>query len=293
MSHRDTWQRVRRDRRCPICERPDWCLVAADGSAAICARIESDRPAGLNGAGWLHRLTDERHCRRKWTPLPPPKPKPSIDWARRAKSYVRHLTDAGCERIASTIGVAPATIRTMGVGWCPRRSCWTWPMRDADGRVVGIRTRTTRGKKFADRHSDGNGLFIGPMVTSDYLIVVEGPTDTATMIDIGYQSAIGRPSCRGGTGYIIDIVRRLRPSAILLVPDRDQPGIDGATDLAARIVATDAIPPHRIDALLPPADATDARAWAQKNRDDLAGRIAARIEAIKSRTGDTRHDYII
>ena len=34
MTERTHWRRVRRDQPCPICERPDWCLVAADGSAA-------------------------------------------------------------------------------------------------------------------------------------------------------------------------------------------------------------------------------------------------------------------
>jgi hypothetical protein len=34
------WQRVSRARPCPICKKPDWCLLAADGSKAICMRIE-------------------------------------------------------------------------------------------------------------------------------------------------------------------------------------------------------------------------------------------------------------
>jgi len=32
--------RVSRRQPCPICGKPDWCLMAEDGSAAICARIE-------------------------------------------------------------------------------------------------------------------------------------------------------------------------------------------------------------------------------------------------------------
>ena len=31
--------RVNKAHPCPVCGRPDWCLLAEDGSAAICARI--------------------------------------------------------------------------------------------------------------------------------------------------------------------------------------------------------------------------------------------------------------
>ncbi|MBI1926850.1 DUF3854 domain-containing protein [Candidatus Poribacteria bacterium] len=41
---------------CPICDKPDWCGIFDDGSAAICMRVESDRPT-QNG-GWLHFLYD-------------------------------------------------------------------------------------------------------------------------------------------------------------------------------------------------------------------------------------------
>ena len=53
------WIRVNKRMPCPICAKPDWCLLAADGTVVICARIESDKPAGNKGAGWLHRLKDK------------------------------------------------------------------------------------------------------------------------------------------------------------------------------------------------------------------------------------------
>lgn len=62
------WVRVNRRSPCPICGKPDWCLIAQDGKAAICARIESDKPAGAKGAGWIHALDS---C----MPLPPRKPR--------------------------------------------------------------------------------------------------------------------------------------------------------------------------------------------------------------------------
>lgn len=44
--------KVNRRNPCPICGKPDWCLVSPDGKAAICARIQSEKPTG--NAGWLH-----------------------------------------------------------------------------------------------------------------------------------------------------------------------------------------------------------------------------------------------
>ena len=64
------WIRITRRNACPICGKPDWCLISQDGKAAICARIESDKPAGNKGAGWLHKLDTAN-------PLPtPPKRRP-------------------------------------------------------------------------------------------------------------------------------------------------------------------------------------------------------------------------
>lgn len=54
------WLRVSRNTLCPVCSHPDWCLIAKDGKAAICARVESDKPAGNKGAGWLHILDNTK-----------------------------------------------------------------------------------------------------------------------------------------------------------------------------------------------------------------------------------------
>lgn len=50
------WIRVNKRNRCPVCDKPDWCLKSEDSKTAICARIESDKLAGNKGAGWHHTL---------------------------------------------------------------------------------------------------------------------------------------------------------------------------------------------------------------------------------------------
>ena len=46
---------MNRELPCPVCGKFDWCLVAADKTAAICPRTESPKRCG--DAGYLHRLT--------------------------------------------------------------------------------------------------------------------------------------------------------------------------------------------------------------------------------------------
>ena len=54
---KDNIVRVTKGSPCPICDHTSWCSVFADGGAAICMRIESDRPT-KNG-GWIHRLGEQ------------------------------------------------------------------------------------------------------------------------------------------------------------------------------------------------------------------------------------------
>jgi hypothetical protein len=63
------WIRVNKCNPCPICGKLDWCLISQNGKAAVCARIESDKPAGNKGAGWLHKLDTTKT-------LPPHNPRP-------------------------------------------------------------------------------------------------------------------------------------------------------------------------------------------------------------------------
>ena len=58
------WLRVSNARPCPVCHKPDWCLVAADGSAAICARVLEGSVKRCGEAGWLHRLRHDVEWQR-------------------------------------------------------------------------------------------------------------------------------------------------------------------------------------------------------------------------------------
>ena len=88
------------------------------------------------------------------------------------------------------------------------------------------------------------------------LLICEGPTDTAAMLDLGFDAA-GRPSCRGGIHLLVDLTRRRQPAEIVVVSDGDGPGRQGAESLASVLVLH--TPAVRV--IRPPHGITAARAW--------------------------------
>jgi len=65
-------KRVSRSSPCPICGHPDWCLVSADGSYAVCMRVPSPLPARSASGGWVHTLGSRQRnpgCARPVSPL--------------------------------------------------------------------------------------------------------------------------------------------------------------------------------------------------------------------------------
>jgi len=117
------WVRVSKHNPCPVCGKPDWCLIARDGKAAICARIESDKPAGNKGAGWIHTLDNP-------TPLPPIKPRPDakqnpkaapgiLDTAYRALLSELSLSEAHRENLQHR-GLTDVQIASLGYRTLPQ-----------------------------------------------------------------------------------------------------------------------------------------------------------------------------
>jgi len=280
--------RVSRKTPCPICEKPDWCLIASDGSAAICQRIRSDH--SVSEAGWLHRLADDwvpsESSRRQFV-----RPKLVRDWQGLTEKYQANMTIDAYESLGKDLGLSSDVLQQFGVGWDQSKQVFTFPMRNSLGEVVGIRTRLLDGTKEAIFGGDGNGLFYVPgSLGGDSLIVCEGATDAPALFDCGYESVIGRPSCRLGTRYIIEVIRLIQPAVLLLIPDRDERGLSGFAELAAAIANQRAIAFARIDSITPPVGVKDVREWKQKKRDHLTGTITAKIESIRRRTEGTTND---
>jgi 5S rRNA maturation endonuclease (ribonuclease M5) len=291
--------RVNRKRPCPICGKPDWCLLDPNGRFAICPRIPSPRRAGE--AGYVHYLTNvyAHQPRRDRAIARQPalaakagdgkqetdsQPVPADFWLRLVKQYQSQLTEAALAKLANTLGLSARSLRLLNVGWSVKHRAWTFPMRDAGLRIVGIRLRRQDGSKFCVKGSN-EGLFIPDnflQVNESRLAVCEGATDVAALLDCGFRAVIGRPSCLGGVKLIVELCRARRFSKVVIFADNDPPGQRGAQKLVRELSLY--VPQLRI--VTPPTK--DVREWKKDgaNRADVERAIAeAAIISLAIRAG--------
>ncbi len=261
----DDYRRVTKACPCPICERPDWCLVSRDDppSRVICSRTESKQRWGE--AGWLHvlRKDGQRPVRVRKLHLSPQRP--DTDLRRLAEDCRGRLRPGHLNRFAEQLGVTTDSLWRLGIGWDGRN--WTFPMSNAGGVVLGIRLRTPSGRKFSVKGGT-HGLHIPTGLSgTGPLLLPEGPTDTAAALDLGFDS-VGRPSCRGAMRLIAEYIRKQNPTVAVVVADADAAGRGGAMDLACTLACY-----HRdVRVIEPPVK--DLREWLN------AGATAADINDI-------------
>jgi len=261
---REKWIRVSRRTPCPVCGKPDWCMIASDQSAVICPRVAEGSVKSLGDSGYLHLINGQSLTVSQSfsTYKPVAERKDFGDMA----AMLQTKATAGIVLEASVaLGVSVHSLRELGVGYSPLMTSLSFPMYDQLG-VCGIRyRRTTDGFKFAAEGSR-NGVF-KRMGRSGPAVVVEGPTDAAAAITMGFATVIGRPFCNGGNQIIRDLVEANQPEYVLIVADGDEAGLAGATKLANELCGN-------YDVRLieePGGDAKDIRAWLRlgATKDDL------------------------
>jgi phage/plasmid primase-like uncharacterized protein len=285
------WKRVTKGSRCPICERPDWCLIAADGNAAICAHIESVKRCGE--AGWLHRL-----CEVPWWPerraiqriIVTKRSVARADLPQLVAECQRAVDPRQLTRLAASLGLSHNSLVSLRIGWSAEHRAWAFPMLDADGHVLGIRLRRSNGFKFSVTGGK-EGLFLPAGVQGKsslaLLLICEGPTDAAALLDFGFTNVVGRPSCTGGIKLLLDLVREELPSEVVIVADNDEPGRRGADNLASALTAY----APAVRTITPPPGIKDARAWLQAGgtRRDVEEAIRATpVRRLTVRTREVR-----
>jgi hypothetical protein len=261
---------VSRTRPCPICGKPDWCLIDSERGLALCPRVSDGCLRGAGGherklpdGGWLHRFG---HHTKPVNPLicwEPETTAPTIDASGYCKDYRENLEPEDTRRLGEALGVTPASLDRLELGW--NGYAYSFPMRGPDDAVIGVRLRDIKGNKWAMRGSK-NGLFIPRGVKGgghSQLIIVEGPTDCAAALDLGF-SAIGRPSCSGA----VDMTQKFcRGCDVVIVanndtaksrPDGSQfwPGQEGAAILANALLSS-----ARSVKVIFPGDCKDVREW--------------------------------
>lgn len=251
------WQRVTKRNPCPVCGKPDWCMVSADGSVVICPRTPEGAEREMPDAGYLHRLSEKRTPHHRSMPVSRQFDVDRIDWLTRNNVFQSALSRDRLERCAWSLGVSPSSLKQMRAGFCTREPALTFPMFNAAGSIVGIRLRIKRNgtKRQMSVRGGHEGIFTPRgFSASSPLLICEGPTDTAAMIDLGFDT-IGRPSCRGATEIIATWLRAHWYHKVIVIADRDGPGMEGATALKNRINHLAA----SVRVVTPPAK--DAREW--------------------------------
>lgn len=230
------FQRVSLEQQCPICGKPDWCLLSQDKQVAICSRIESPKLAGRAGAGWLHFL-DEHATSRSWRQSQRSSPSVAtsgLDLQRLADECHAAMKPAAVMWLSDELGVEPNALRDLRTGWNASRKAWSFPMREPNGAVSGIRYRAANASKFSEK-GGREGLFFVPryLESASTLCIVEGASDTASLLSLGITNCVGRSSCNGNSEQLVNLSHRLEVSHAVIIPDNDEPGIRGAEKLKA------------------------------------------------------------
>lgn len=216
-----TWSRVTRTEPCKVCNKSDWCTIAADGSAC-CMRVESTRP--MKNGGWLHAVG--RSPGQAFVARQQVVEQPAIDAASLIGHWLFTTTAEQVAALALLLHVAASSLTGLHAAMAVEHRAWAFPMYDGQGAIVGVRLRNMDGEKWAVKGSR-TGIFIPTVCPQDVAFVCEGPTDTAAALTLGYF-ALGRPSCSSGIREVRSTCLRLGVRRVVVVSDNDAPGMRGA-----------------------------------------------------------------
>lgn len=240
--------RVTKSRPCPVCGKPDWCLVSEDGSAAICPRVSQNAVKRCGDGGWLHILKESPYKPQRITKLT----FSVSDNGNTPRDFgVLPVPLFRLAMLSRQLGVSQDSLKRLGLGWY--EDAYAFPMKDVAGNITGYRRRFYNGSK-ATIKTSVSGLFI-PYCQSNYdlILACEGPTDTAAALDLGFY-AIGKPNCNSRDNLVVKFVSGKN---VVVVSDNDDVGRMGAKRLARQLVLC--CPSVRI--ISPPDGIKDLRHW--------------------------------
>ena len=221
ITQREKMVKVSASRPCPICRKPDWCLVAPDGSSTICQRVQSDKKAG--NAGWLHVIKGATTTKEVAN---------SADTAKADNKAAAKLYTSASDAISalSFHRGQPTRIDTY---------------RDGTGQVVGkvLRWDTADDKTFLPLRRSPDGwtceampaprpLFDLPTLldTTDTVFVGEGEKVAGALAGIGLTCTTSPGGAKSASSADWSA---LKDRPIVVLPDNDAPGLQYAVDVAA------------------------------------------------------------
>jgi hypothetical protein len=272
---------------CPVCEGNHACSVGDDGSI-FCGRREGPQtgfvclgPCQGNTHFQIYRRADDPKLQQNQRNGRSSSPGFKVhtngqakDWGQETRRFAGQLTDARRIELAAALRLPPRALDALPqIGFSGRgfhkdyldQSCFTFPMVDADGTVVGITCRYPDGKKMT--MSDSR---LGLYVPRDWqqldgpVHVPEGPSDTLALAALGL-AAIGRPSNLAGGEALAALLGDLpadRQIVVLGEYDANKygrwPGHEGAVKTADVLAERLG---RAVSWVLPPNRIKDVRAW--------------------------------
>jgi len=259
--HVRDFQRVSQHKPCPICKHPNWCGVSSNGSVCVCMRISEGSISVTRNHGFLHCLNEQPYRRQTQRIFSIPVEKKSHQkFDKLAAEFSSDVKAKYLCSFANHLGVSEKSLTRLEIGWSKQNWAWSFPMKQEDGIINGIRLRNWMGQKWCVPGSR-DGLFLLDLSLEEILFIAEGPTDTAALLDFGFN-AIGRPSALGGEKILVKLIRAIKPNKVVVIADRDDNGVGqrGAQNLACRL----ALYVHEIKVIAPPPGIKDARQWKQQ-----------------------------
>ncbi len=209
---------------CPVCNKPDGCLVANDGTAAICSRKSegSTKKVGKGAfhGGWLHILGNFKPIKYI---IPPKK---EVSWNKWSVKFAKQLIEnrEAFGNFCRTINLNPISALRFYIGW---HEGWvTIPVYGTTRKIVGIQRRKRNIKRYM-KYS-GMGVFVPSAFfqdPSDTLAVCEGWTDTVTALEYGYN-AIGKVNAYVGNEEVLAYaMTHPKITKVILFADSNEDGV--------------------------------------------------------------------
>lgn len=260
-----------------------------------------------------------------------------MDFAEQHSTFQANVTPAMADVLAAQLGVSRESLMRLGLGWWPIENAWTFPERDADGKIIGLIRRFWDGQKFCMAESkrgltyeatevedgydasrqtwlrvtdtyrcpvcggvkwcgvDGNvtpprfvrcmrkeeggvytdrhgghihelirGSFCAPskhktpLASSDLpVLVVEGQTDTAAGMDLGFVT-VGKPSAQGGLKMLTQL---LHGRTVAVIGENDSGA--GKAGMEKTFESLKPTCPKLVK-VMPPTEFKDLRDWRRK-----------------------------
>lgn len=237
-------------------------VMKRDGLEFVAALRSLDGGGG-GGGGWGGTWRPAQKPAR--AAVEPPAPKRN-DLHILAQKFKSGCKPARLEELSRKLRLSIEALKLCEAGWtdgepgitkCARTYAWSFPMRDENDNVIGIRLRTPQKWKGKDKYSvEGGtaGLFL-PRIADNLAgggraFVLEGASDTPAAIDLGLPASgavIGRDNANSNQSIalVAALVRKCRFDQLIIFSQLDVPHYrrdgsiyfpaqDGAAELATR-----------------------------------------------------------